>query len=110
MIAAKPSRGARGRAAPTLLPLLGGLLAFAAFALAPFLGGCGREHLPALMADTAPPAVRVRLGSPRTKARLAITRPPWTLRTVTGTAFALRGGLSSVLQLRSLLRILFKML
>ena len=53
--------------------------------------GCGGNDLPALMANTTPPEVRVRIGLPRTKGKLAIRDQAWTLRAVQGSAFALRG-------------------
>ncbi|MDJ0522960.1 MAG: SpoIID/LytB domain-containing protein [Planctomycetota bacterium] len=52
---------------------------------------CGGDGTPSLMANTAPPTIRVRLGKPRTKARLLIPRQAWTLRSEGGGAYAVRG-------------------
>lgn len=53
--------------------------------------GCGGNNTPALMADTAPPKIRIRLGKPRTRAELSISRQAWSIRSEAGAAYAARG-------------------
>ena len=68
------------------------LLAGAALACVLVLGAaCGDSYPPALMAATAPPEIRVRLGQPRAEATLRVPAQPWTIRSVGGQPFALDG-------------------
>ncbi|MDF1701288.1 MAG: SpoIID/LytB domain-containing protein [Planctomycetota bacterium] len=69
-------------------------LLFPALTLAFLFGACGSQDLPALMAGTPPPSVRIRIGMPRARARLAVTKQAWTVRSLSGSSFALRGGAS----------------
>lgn len=66
------------------------LLAVCLGALALGLGSCGGNLTPSLMANTAPPLIRVRLGAPRPRARLALPAHPWTIRSTSGDSYVLR--------------------
>ena len=68
------------------------LAAFPVLAAGFLLASCGGNDLPSLSADTAPPKVRIRIGIPRARAQLAIKGQTWTLRSIAGSDFALRGG------------------
>jgi stage II sporulation protein D len=65
--------------------------AAAATAAAVLLAGCGSGPTPALMAATAPPTVRVRLGTVRTSAHLRLRAGSWSMRSVAGSAFEVHG-------------------
>jgi stage II sporulation protein D len=63
---------------------------------------CGGDRTTSLMASTAPPTIRVRLGKPRTLGRLQIPRQAWSIRSEGGGAYAVRGAstLKTTLDLR----------
>lgn len=52
---------------------------------------CGGDRTPSLMANTAAPTIRVRLGKPRTQGRLLIPRQAWSIRSEGGRSYAVRG-------------------
>ncbi len=63
--------------------------------------GCGGGPRSALMANTAPPTIRVRLGKPRTKALLVVARQAWSIRSEGGRSYAARGATTLKTNLRS---------
>ncbi len=52
------------------------------------LGACGQGHTPALMANTPPPTIRVRLGMPRAQGALQLRAQAWAIRATSGSSFA----------------------
>ncbi len=63
--------------------------------------GCGGDHSGALMANTPPPTIRVRLGRPRAQAQLSIPKQAWSIRSEGGAAYAVRGASTFKNTLRS---------
>jgi stage II sporulation protein D len=55
------------------------------------LGACGDGYPPPLLAGTAAPTIRVRLGRSRPSARLRIAKQAWEIHAVAGRALSVRG-------------------
>jgi stage II sporulation protein D len=54
-------------------------------------GGCGADYPPPLLANTAPPTIRVQLGRQRARAHLRIPGQSWEIRSLEGGSYTVRG-------------------
>ncbi len=66
-------------------------MAAACLALAVVFLGCGDPYVSPSLASTEPPLIRVRLGSPRTSAKLLIAGQGWRAQGITGQSFGSSG-------------------